>query len=70
MLLSFLTLNIVALVFCITVVVVAVAVLQYYQASHRPKRFPNGPPTAPFIGNLHQLPLSKAFLKFDTFTDF
>ncbi|KAI8947779.1 cytochrome P450 [Xylaria longipes] len=27
-------------------------------------RFPPGPPTAPFLGNIHQIPLTKPFLKF------
>ncbi|KAI0437890.1 cytochrome P450 [Xylaria telfairii] len=26
--------------------------------------FPSGPPTVPFLGNIHQIPLTKAYLKF------
>ncbi|KAF9891400.1 hypothetical protein FE257_004256 [Aspergillus nanangensis] len=37
---------------------------KYFWASRRPANFPPGPPTRPFLGNLHQLPQSQAFLKF------
>jgi hypothetical protein len=37
---------------------------KYFWASRRPANFPPGPPTRPFVGNLHQLPKSKAFLKY------
>ena len=36
---------------------------KYVLASRRPKGFPKGPDTVPLLGNLHQLPTSKAFLK-------
>jgi hypothetical protein len=41
----------------------AVTLTRYFLASQRPKGFPTGPPTAPFVGNLHQLPSTKVFLK-------
>jgi hypothetical protein len=50
-----------------SVVVAAAVVLstgvKYVLASRRPKGFPRGPDTVPLLGNLHQLPTSKAFLK-------
>ncbi|MCJ1299231.1 hypothetical protein MMC08_002023 [Hypocenomyce scalaris] len=39
--------------------------VRYYFAAQRPKNFPPGPQTIPFLGNLHLLPPSKIFLKFD-----
>ncbi|KAF7557676.1 hypothetical protein G7046_g5968 [Stylonectria norvegica] len=52
---------------CLLVVVPVVAVLfRYFLASCRPKDFPPGPPTVPFIGNINQVPHVKAFLKFQT----
>ena len=37
---------------------------RYYFAAKRLKNFPPGPPTVPFLGNLHLLPPSKSFLKY------
>ena len=36
----------------------------YAAASRRRKHFPAGPPSLPVLGNAHQLPPEKAFLKF------
>jgi hypothetical protein len=37
---------------------------KYFFASRRPKNFPPGPPTVPFLGNVTQLPIAKSFLKY------
>jgi hypothetical protein len=37
---------------------------KYFFASRRPKNFPPGPPTVPFLGNVTQLPITKSFLKY------
>jgi hypothetical protein len=41
-----------------------VVLVRYYLVSRRPKDFPPGPPTVPFLGNITQVPTSKAFLKY------
>ena len=46
----------------VTVVVSTLA--PYAFASSRPKNFPPGPSTVPFLGNLHLLPPTKAFTKY------
>ncbi|OIW26904.1 cytochrome P450 [Coniochaeta ligniaria NRRL 30616] len=50
---------------CLLIVLLVVAFLfKYYLASRRPRDFPPGPPTVPFIGNIAQVPRVKAFLKY------
>jgi hypothetical protein len=46
---------------------VIVVLVKYYLASLRPRNFPPGPPTIPFIGNISQVPKVKGFLKYEFF---
>ncbi|KAI0163026.1 cytochrome P450 [Pestalotiopsis sp. NC0098] len=43
----------------------AVVLVKYYLASCRPRNFPPGPSTIPFIGNISHVPKVKGFLKFN-----
>jgi hypothetical protein len=48
----------------VVVIIGVVTVLAPYAfASSRPKNYPPGPPTIPFLGNLHLLPPTKAFVQ-------
>lgn len=40
------------------------SLLQWVLSTLRPQNFPPGPPVIPGLGNLHQIPPSKPFLKF------
>jgi hypothetical protein len=51
------------LVICGTLILLIVCLFKYVLTSQRPKDFPPGPPCLPIIGNLHQIPLRKAFLR-------
>lgn len=52
---------------CVPIVILVMAVLfKYFLASRRPNDFPPGPPTVPFLGNITQVPRTKAFLKYAT----
>jgi hypothetical protein len=65
MLLNFSFLQVALLATCAASALVIATVVKYILASRRPKGFPNGPATLPLIGNLHQLPTTKAFLKYE-----
>lgn len=42
----------------------ALPALKWILSTSRPENFPPGPPTIPGLGNLHQMPPSKPYLKF------
>jgi hypothetical protein len=63
MLLDFSMPQIAVLGVVVAAAVVLSTVVKYVLASRRPKGFPRGPDTVPLLGNLHQLPTSKASLK-------
>ncbi|CAH0023304.1 unnamed protein product [Clonostachys rhizophaga] len=45
-------------------VYLAFLTVQYFLSTLRPKDFPPGPPTVLGLGNLHQIPLKKPYIKF------
>ena len=49
---------------CLPIALVMAVFSKYFLASGRPRNFPPGPPTIPFIGNISQVPKVKAFLKY------
>ncbi|KAI1496915.1 cytochrome P450 [Biscogniauxia marginata] len=53
---------------CLAIAVFVAIISKYFLASCRPRNFPPGPSTLPFIGNISQVPRVKAFLKFHEFT--
>jgi cytochrome P450 len=46
------------------IILAAVRLYQYSKLSARPTGYPPGPKTAPFLGNLHQVPISRPELRF------
>lgn len=58
---SWLSFQVAASVFAVLVVAAVLTIVPYAFASSRPRSFPPGPPTKPFLGNLHLIPASKSF---------
>ncbi|KFA77552.1 hypothetical protein S40288_09469 [Stachybotrys chartarum IBT 40288] len=54
----------VAQLWLLLILVVVAVLLKGFLASRRPKDFPPGPPTIPFLGNITHVPRTKAFLRF------
>lgn len=50
--------------FQLAIALSVITLLKHFVASRRPRNFPPGPPTVPFLGNLTQVPRVKAFLKY------
>lgn len=48
---------------CVLVVLAISTLSRFFLASCRPRNFPPGPQTVPFLGNITQVPKSKGFLK-------
>ncbi|MCJ1468407.1 hypothetical protein MMC07_007035 [Pseudocyphellaria aurata] len=47
------------------VALILTIIQKYYQIGHRPKNYPSGPPTLPFLGNLHLIPKEKRHCQFE-----
>ena len=58
---SWLSFQVVASLLAGLVAAAVLTIAPYAFKSSRPKGFPDGPPTKPFIGNLHLIPASKSF---------
>ncbi|CAM1509842.1 Fc.00g001770.m01.CDS01 [Cosmosporella sp. VM-42] len=51
-----------------TALLTSYLLLKAHLATRRPKNFPPGPPTTPFLGNLPSIPLEKSYLTFSKWT--
>ncbi|KAI5918782.1 cytochrome P450 [Camillea tinctor] len=53
----------------VAIIACLLAVLRFSRVGRRPKGYPPGPPTLPFIGNLHQMPREKGHLQFQKWAE-
>lgn len=61
---SFSWLSVLSIIITGFLLLLALPALRWILSTSRPQNFPPGPPTIPVLGNLHQMPPSKPYLKF------
>ena len=62
------TMAVIYYAFVAIALIVIASIRRQYASSHQNAQFPKGPKPITFLGNLHQIPLSKAFLAFTSWS--